>query len=147
MKKLLTILAVCLLFGGVAYATIPDSGGVIHGCYKVNGDLRVIDSPSQSCAMNETALTWSQTGPQGPPGISGYEIVSNTMNLEVGEQNLQVPCPAGKNATGGGFHLSNAGQNEQVIHSYPGSSSWTVGVNASVAGDTLEVFVVCVVVA
>ena len=33
-----------LAAGAVGYAAIPDSGGVIHGCYqKVNGQLRVID--------------------------------------------------------------------------------------------------------
>ena len=58
------------LAAGVAYATIPDSNGAIHACYKnVNGQLRVIDSGS--CGPSETALSWSQTGPQGPAGPQG----------------------------------------------------------------------------
>jgi hypothetical protein len=62
--------------GGVAYATIPDSGGVIHGCYlKSIGSLRVIDpSAGQRCAGVEKAIQWNQTGPkglQGPPGANG----------------------------------------------------------------------------
>ncbi|MEA2973953.1 MAG: hypothetical protein QOG82_2411 [Actinomycetota bacterium] len=64
--------AVCLAVGAVAVAqaAIPDSGGVIHGCYKQNGgDLRVVDNPA--CKNNETALAWGQTGPRGPQGPQG----------------------------------------------------------------------------
>jgi hypothetical protein len=59
--------------GGVAYATIPDSGGVIHGCYsKAIGSLRVIDpSKGQHCAAAETPIQWSQTGPKGAQGLTG----------------------------------------------------------------------------
>jgi hypothetical protein len=56
---------------GVAYATIPDSNGVIHGCYAKNsGALRVIDT-GQACTTKETGLNWDQTGPAGPQGSSG----------------------------------------------------------------------------
>jgi hypothetical protein len=58
------------LVGGIAYATIPDSAGVIHGCYRTqSGQLRVIDSGG--CSPSEAALNWNQTGPAGPPGPSG----------------------------------------------------------------------------
>jgi hypothetical protein len=65
-----------LVVGGIAYATIPDAGGVIHGCYKKSspnqGTLRVIDSEKgQTCASAETPLNWSQTGPQGIQGPKG----------------------------------------------------------------------------
>jgi hypothetical protein len=41
----LTIVGALLVAGGIAYATIPDAGGVIHGCYQKNqGTLRVIDT-------------------------------------------------------------------------------------------------------
>ena len=57
--------------GGIAYASIPDSAGVIHGCYgKSNGQLRVIDE-GQSCKNNETALDWNEQGPQGLQGPQG----------------------------------------------------------------------------
>jgi hypothetical protein len=75
MKRPATVAALVALLavlGGVAYATIPDSGGVIHGCYKnENGQLRVIDSATDSCLSSETAIDWSQTGPSGPTGPSG----------------------------------------------------------------------------
>src|SRR5215471_1384281 len=74
-------LAVLAVGGGVALATVPDSGGVIHGCYAKPsggtpaGTLRVIDT-GQSCQANESALNWNQTGqlgPQGPAGPQGQQ--------------------------------------------------------------------------
>src|SRR5437588_11424093 len=39
----LAIVALLTVAGGVAYATIPDSNGVIHGCYdSKSGALRVM---------------------------------------------------------------------------------------------------------
>ena len=64
-----------LALGGIAYATIPDGGGVIHGCYQKNqGSLRVIDTGAgQVCTSSESPLNWSQTGPQGQQGIQGEQ--------------------------------------------------------------------------
>ena len=80
----LAIAAALLVAGGIAYATIPDSSGVIHACYKVdpkgnldsNATLRVIDPSaakpdSAACKNNEQALDWNQQGVQGPPGPTG----------------------------------------------------------------------------
>lgn len=74
-----TKLVVALAVGGALFgiasavqASIPDAGGVIHGCYKTGaGDLRVIDSAGTTCKNNETALNWSQTGPRGATGPQG----------------------------------------------------------------------------
>jgi hypothetical protein len=58
--------------GSTAYAAIPDSGSVIHSCYKKSGGVvRVIDTASTSCDSNETPLDWNQQGPQGPQGVPG----------------------------------------------------------------------------
>ena len=60
--------------GAVAYASIPDAGGVIQGCYKTaSGDLRVIDDSNASCKAGETALDWNQQGIQGPQGPQGQQ--------------------------------------------------------------------------
>jgi hypothetical protein len=60
--------AAVLLLGIVAYASIPDANGIIHGCYKkTSGQLRVIDEQTSACDANETPIQWGQTGPQGPP--------------------------------------------------------------------------------
>ena len=60
------------LMAQVAWAMVPDAHGVIHGCFGPTGVLRVIDTDlGQRCLHSETALTWSQTGPVGPAGVSG----------------------------------------------------------------------------
>jgi uncharacterized protein YjbI with pentapeptide repeats len=57
----------------VVLASIPDPSGVIHACYStgVLGRVRIIDNASQTCNNNEAAITWNQTGPQGPAGAQG----------------------------------------------------------------------------
>src|SRR3954467_8893576 len=66
------VIAVVAIGATVAYATIPDSGGGIRGCVDKQGAPRVIDpSAGGACKSNETALSWSQAGPQGPPGQNG----------------------------------------------------------------------------
>jgi hypothetical protein len=51
---------------GVAYATIPDSQGVILACYKADsGQLRL--SNTGGCGPSESALSWNRVGPAGPP--------------------------------------------------------------------------------
>jgi hypothetical protein len=76
---------------GVAYATIPDSQGVILACYKADsGQLRL--SNTGGCGPSESALSWNRVGPAGPPGptgpqgmpgppgpagVSGYQTVSS----------------------------------------------------------------------
>ena len=71
-RALVLAALVVLVGGGIAYATIPDSGGKIHACYKLSGGaLRVIDSGG--CLSSEAPLTWSQTGPQGQQGIQGVQ--------------------------------------------------------------------------
>jgi hypothetical protein len=94
-------IAALLLLGGIAYASIPGPDGTIHGCYKNNtGALITIDSAA-SCPSGYTALNWSQTGPPGPqgtPGISGYQYVFRHYAgpFTSGDLILTVACPAGK---------------------------------------------------
>jgi hypothetical protein len=61
--------------GGTAFAavsSIPDSSGVIHGCYDSGGKVRVINtSVTSKCPKGYTPLNWSQTGPRGPAGPQG----------------------------------------------------------------------------
>jgi Collagen triple helix repeat (20 copies) len=69
----ISAVAVVAVAGGVTYAVAQiGSGGVINGCYKSqNGQLRLIDPATDSCHPSETAISWSQTGPQGPAGPPG----------------------------------------------------------------------------
>jgi hypothetical protein len=72
-----------VLAGGAALAAIPDSSGVIHGCYQKNvGNLRVIDpSAGDSCRPPEIALNWSQTGPKGRQGRRGRRATPAQLGL------------------------------------------------------------------
>jgi hypothetical protein len=73
-KRVVAAVAVIVLLAaaGVAYATIPDGGGVIHGCFtKSGGSLRVIDAGVVNCKSTESALNWNVAGPPGPQGQQG----------------------------------------------------------------------------
>ena len=62
-----------MVVGGIAWAQIPDTNGVITGCYNnKSGALRVIDTSKTTCvAKTETQLTWNQKGVAGAPGAQG----------------------------------------------------------------------------
>jgi hypothetical protein len=107
-----------LVAGGVAYATIPDDHGVIHGCYtRSGGSLRVIDAGVTNCSAKETALNWSVTGPPGPAGPAGA----------TGPQG--VPGPQGSQGQQG---LQGAQGQSGVSHAYYGSATQSsVGTSAT----------------
>jgi hypothetical protein len=73
------VVACALGVTAAVQASIPDGGGVIHGCYTKTslgqnppGAVRVVDTAlGQRCNANEVALNWSQTGPPGPQGPQG----------------------------------------------------------------------------
>jgi hypothetical protein len=72
------VFAGLVVAGGVAYATIPDGGGVYTACMLKNvGTIRLIDPslPSTNlmshCTALETQISWNQTGQQGPTGLTG----------------------------------------------------------------------------
>lgn len=75
-----TVAAVAIV-SGAAWAAIPDSSGVFHGCYdNQSGQVRIIDTDTglpKGCGKNETEVSWNQqgpkgdTGPQGPQGPAG----------------------------------------------------------------------------
>jgi hypothetical protein len=99
--------------GGVAYASIPGSDGVISACYLKSGSaLKVIDS-EKSCPKGETMLTWNQggtpgaDGSDGADGVSGYEIVTSDKifapDVTGSFGGLGADCPAGKKVLGGGL--------------------------------------------
>lgn len=60
--------------GTAAFASIPDSAGVIHACYDHSGgSLRVIDNSVTNCKSSETAVSWNTTGATGPTGATGAQ--------------------------------------------------------------------------
>lgn len=70
-----TIFAVA---GGIAYAAIPDAGGVYHACLAKNGSVRIIDPDTDQCRANETAITFNQKGDKGEPGNPGAQGAAGT---------------------------------------------------------------------
>lgn len=109
--------------GGVAWATIPDSGGVIHGCVqRASGQLRVLDHSSGSCRRDEVALNWNQQGlqgvqgaqgPQGPQGDQGpsgaaTRFITRFVSLPSGGSAARVFCLPGEKVTGGGGYSYNS---------------------------------------
>jgi len=72
-RRLAIVAALALVGAGIAYGAIPDSSGVIHGCYsKTSRYVRVISSTAK-CGTGEVALNWNQQGPQGDPGQAGAQ--------------------------------------------------------------------------
>ena len=69
MRKRWIVLAVAVIgvvSGSIAYASIPDPSGVIHGCRNNgSGVLRVIDS-GQTCSPAESSFDWVQS--------AGFEV-------------------------------------------------------------------------
>ena len=53
------VASLAIVVVAVVHAAIPDASGVIHACYRANGNLRLVDK--SSCTSSETALTWNQT--------------------------------------------------------------------------------------
>src|SRR5438128_1132163 len=92
--------AVAISGGAIAYASIPDSSGVIHGCYTVSGGaLRVIDTAKgQTCATGQHGLNWNQKGPRGPAGpagVSGYGVARCTLAEDTTTGNYFVASSSG----------------------------------------------------
>ncbi len=138
---------------GVAAASIPDSSGVIHGCYKpADGKLRVIDTDAgQACATGETGLAWNQTGPQGPPGSdAGLPVVTadDTTASDSISFSAAVTCPAGKVPLSASAVTTNGTSRSASVVSFStsvqaGGVLAFVSGNASERNQTVRVYVVC----
>lgn len=124
--------AVLTAGAGIAYGSIPDGQGVIHGCYQTQGgQLRVIDTGKGAlCTQFETALNWNQTGPQGPKGPTGAKGPQGPTGLQ-GVQGLQgATGPQGPSGgLGDTWFVRNAG--------CPGSVSLTKNSLTTVASVSL----------
>src|SRR3954454_14664 len=95
---LLGVVAGAFLAGGaVALAAIPDSSGVIHGCYQKNvGNLRVIDPDAgDKCRPPEITISWNQTGPVGPVGPQGPKGDTGATGPQGPKGDAGAPGPQG----------------------------------------------------
>jgi hypothetical protein len=110
----LVLVAATAIIGGAAYAAVPGPDGTISACADGNGRLRVIDAEAgTTCKTSERPLAWNQQGPAGPqgsPGISGYELVEAvSANDSSSPKQVFADCPAGKRAIGGGARAFHEG--------------------------------------
>lgn len=155
-------IVVAAAVAGLAYATIPSSGGIIYACYdNSSGELRLYDPDAdtiKSCGKKETSVFWSQTGPpgnegpqgdpgaQGAPGLDGEPgiaelewVTVNSDAIPPGEESYTVAyCPAGKRVISGG------GRSVPVIPSH-GVGGPILGSNPAGGGRSSEAWVVHVV--
>ncbi len=87
-----------VLGAGIAWASIPDSNGVIHTCFKENA-WRVVDAPGASCRASETSLDFN-------PGSVRAVIRTFTQSIPPGGvATFTAFCQAHEVATGGGWRL------------------------------------------
>ena len=87
-------------------------------------------------------------GPTGPPGVSGWVMVSNTSASNSNTaRSVSVNCPAGKSVLGGGastFHF--AGEPLVIGNSYPENGRWVASAHESAAyapNWSLRAYVLC----
>jgi len=77
-------LGVALVAGAVAHATIPDAAGVVHGCIRKSGALRLIDTAAgKTCKRSETGVTWNQ----GPVAY-GHVLADGTLDQDSGNMTV-----------------------------------------------------------
>jgi hypothetical protein len=144
-------------------AAIPDASGAIHACYRSNGNLRLIDK--SGCTSAETALTWNQTGPQGPAGtpgpqgapgpqgqpgtpglagVAGYEIVNTHGTLPLnGSIVVTAACPTGKRVIAGGY-VAPSVLDTASLSRPEGDSGWLVEFKSSGGTGDASVYAICV---
>jgi hypothetical protein len=156
----LGVAALLALAAGAAYATIPDAQGVIHACYdNQSGQARIVDTTPNSlpkgCGAKETAISWNQTGPAGPPGVLGFYTVENGIDVPPhGDEFESLECDPGDRATGGGYaaepsHLGDVRVADSVpVNQLVGGKlvplSWLFAfVNSSDSPRTVQFDVVC----
>jgi hypothetical protein len=133
-------------------AAIPDPNGVIHGCYKQNnGDLRLVDDPSQ-CQNSESAIFWNQQGiqgEQGPPGVLDFYVRTEQQTFAppvTVQFNMEATCDPGDKVTGGGVRASRFTEIEEYYDFpiQPNLDGWAA--SGLFTGDeevTVEVRAVC----
>jgi hypothetical protein len=112
----------------------------------------VIDPATSHCHSSETAPSWNQKGPPGPPGISGYEERTHERFVSAGAfANVSVSCSTGKKIFGGGFDVETP-SDVKVFSSEPTDGSgnvidngWNVLVHnaGSVTRQVVTVIAVC----
>jgi hypothetical protein len=130
-------------------ATLP--GSITAGDF-----LLFVDNSKKEVTYDLTLGAVGPTGPAGPPGgVDGYEIaIDETVVDDFPIKQLQVNCPAGKNALGAGWAVLDStsaildGRATTFQPAFDGSSWLVNAVNDSTfeANWKLKVWVICAIV-
>jgi Lamin Tail Domain/Collagen triple helix repeat (20 copies) len=78
---LLALLVAAPAGGAVAIAQLPNDTGVIRGCVRKDGHLRLATA-KRPCRKNERPISWNVRGPQGPPGPAGSSGPAGTAGAD-----------------------------------------------------------------
>ena len=125
---------------GLAWATIPDSAGIIHGCYakfsgQSGGELRVIDTDrGQTCRSSEVALDWSARSAPAAHGVRGF-TASAPFTVPAGVTSLAVEAWGTGGGGGGGAGVFCGGGGGA------GAGGFVKGVVAVTPGEALDAVV------
>jgi hypothetical protein len=162
------VVSLAIVVVAAVQAAIPDPSGSIHACYRSNGNLRLVDK--SNCTSSETALTWNQTGPQGPAGapgpqgtpgpqgatgpqgqpgtpgpaaIAGYEIINTRETLPLnGSIEVTATCPTGKRVIAGGYVAPSV--LDTASSSRPeGDKGWLVEFKSNGGTGEASVYAIC----
>jgi hypothetical protein len=157
------VASLAIVIVAAVQAAIPDPSGAIHACYRSNGNLRLVDK--SSCTSGETALTWNQTGPQGPAGtpgpqggpgpqgqpgkpgpagVAGYQIINTRETLPLnGSIEVTATCPTGKRVIAGGYVAPSV--LDTASSSRPeGDKGWLVEFKSNGGTGEASVYAICV---
>jgi hypothetical protein len=146
MRRMLLLVTLLLLVAGAAGASATDDRAATNkltGCRNTSaGTLDQVKAGllpmGGACGAGEVVVTWNKTGPRGPqgptgatgatgaPGVSGYEVVSESTTYSSQDTRIvQLDCPAGKKAVGGGGFTSHFAVLEGSYPA-PGGAGWVV---------------------
>jgi hypothetical protein len=117
----------------------------------LNQSAAAIGTANTALQRADQALARQQTpGPQGPAGVSGYQLVRLVTGLSNAVRRYDLPCPTGKVATGGGHNITDLrGTPDPTLSSYPfeNGRGWTVAVEQtsgrSADSFALDVWAIC----
>jgi uncharacterized protein YjbI with pentapeptide repeats len=97
-------------------ASIPDANGVIHGCIRNNGDLRIIDTATQSCTSAQDPISWNAGGAAGSGGLLANLQGADLWNSDFRYQDFRGVNMSGAtlngNRSANGIPLSHFGHND-----------------------------------
>ena len=165
-------LVVTALMNGMLFGVTPASSQVqpvgepeeiIQGDVDCDGDVDAVDAlkdlqhvavlpVAQNDPCPDVGTTAAIPGPLGPPGISGYEIIEATSDVNSNDfKSLAADCTAGKSIIGGGARVVIGGGSISflsIIESRPVGANWKATA-VEISGGTevdwhLEVRAICV---